>query len=38
LKSLHKYEIPKEIFLIEKFQETKTKKIQRQKTLGLLFG
>lgn len=37
LKSLHKYEIPKEIFLIEKFQETKTKKIQRQKTLDILF-
>ena len=37
LKSLHKYEIPKDIFLIKKFKETKTKKIQRQKTLDLLF-
>ncbi len=37
LKNLHKYEIPKGIFLIDKFQETKTKKIQRQKTLDLLF-
>ncbi len=37
LKTLHKYEIPKKIFLIEKFQETNTKKIQRQKTLDLLF-
>jgi O-succinylbenzoic acid--CoA ligase len=37
LKNLHKYEIPKEIFLIDKFQETKTKKIQRRKTLDLLF-
>ena len=36
-KTLHKYEIPKEIFLIEEFQETKTKKIQRKKTLDLLF-
>ena len=37
LKTLHKYEMPKEIFLIEKFQETSTKKIQRKKTLDLLF-
>ena len=37
LKTLHKYEIPKEIFLMEKFQETTTKKIQRKKTLDLLF-
>ena len=37
LKTLHKYEVPKEIFLIERFQETKTKKIQRDKTLDLLF-
>jgi len=37
LKSLHKYEIPKDIFLIDKFIETKTKKIQRKKTLDLLF-
>ena len=37
LKTLHNYEMPKEIFLIEKFQETSTKKIQRKKTLDLLF-
>ena len=37
LKTLHKYEMPKEIFLIENFQETSTKKIQRKKTLDLLF-
>lgn len=33
---LSKFEIPKEIFFIERFIETKTKKIQRLKTLGLL--
>ena len=37
LKSLSKYEIPKEIYFIEKFIETETKKIQRQKTLDLIF-
>ncbi len=37
LKTLGKYEIPKEIFLVDIFQETGTKKIQRQKTLDLLF-
>jgi len=31
--SLDKFEIPKEIYLIEQFVETETKKIQRQKTL-----
>ena len=35
-KILHKYEIPKEIYLVEKFQETNTKKIQRQRTLDLI--
>ena len=38
LKSLNKYEIPKDIFLIDKFRETDTKKIQRQETLDLLFN
>ena len=33
---LSKFEIPKEIFFIERFIETKTKKIQRLKTLDLL--
>lgn len=33
---LKKFEIPKEIFFIEKFVETETKKIQRSKTLDLL--
>jgi len=37
LPSLHKYEIPKEIYTVEKFIETETKKIQRQKTLDLVF-
>jgi O-succinylbenzoic acid--CoA ligase len=37
LKSLSKYEIPKEIYFLEKFIETQTKKIQRKKTLELLF-
>ena len=36
-KSLSKYEIPKEIYYVEKFIETETKKIQRQKTLDLIF-
>lgn len=33
---LSKFEIPKQIFFIERFIETKTKKIQRLKTLNLL--
>ncbi|MFT6755477.1 MAG: O-succinylbenzoic acid--CoA ligase [Urechidicola sp.] len=37
LKSLSKYEIPKEIYFLEKFIETQTKKVQRKKTLELLF-
>ncbi len=37
VKDLTKYEIPKEVFLVEKFIETGTKKIQRKKTLDLLF-
>jgi O-succinylbenzoic acid--CoA ligase len=37
LGTLNKYETPKKIFLLENFQETETKKIQRQKTLDLLF-
>ena len=36
-KSLSKFEIPKEIYYVEKFLETETKKIQRQKTLDLIF-
>ncbi len=36
LKSLSKYEIPKEICFIDEFIETSTKKIQRKKTLQLL--
>ena len=36
-KSLSKYEIPREIYYVEKFVETETKKIQRQKTLDLIF-
>ena len=34
---LEKYEAPKAVYFVEKFVETKTKKIQRQKTLDLLF-
>jgi len=37
LRSLSKYEKPKEIFFVEQFVETETKKIQRQKTLDLIF-
>ncbi len=33
---LSKYEIPKEIFFIDRFIDTSTKKIQRQKTLDLI--
>ncbi len=36
LKILSKYEIPKEIYFVEKFVETTTKKIQRNKTLDLI--
>jgi len=36
IRSIHKYEIPKEIYFVDKFEETKTKKIQRNKTLDLL--
>ncbi len=36
LKQLSKYEIPKEIYFVNKFIETETKKIQRQKTLDLI--
>jgi O-succinylbenzoic acid--CoA ligase len=35
--NMAKYETPKEIFYLSKFIETKTKKIQRKKTLELLF-
>ena len=37
LSNLNKYEIPKEIFFIDQFVETETKKIQRQQTLDLIF-
>lgn len=37
LNSLHKYEMPKEIFFIDQFIETETKKIQRRQTLDLIF-
>ena len=37
LKSLSKYEVPKEIYFLPNFIETETKKIQRQKTLDLIF-
>ena len=33
---ISKYEIPKEIYFIDKFIETETKKIQRKKTLDLI--
>ena len=36
LKSLSKYEIPKEIYFVSNFVETETKKIQRNKTLNLI--
>ncbi|PHR69256.1 MAG: O-succinylbenzoic acid--CoA ligase [Lutibacter sp.] len=36
LKSLTKYEMPKEIYFVEKFVETDTKKIQRKMTLDLI--
>lgn len=37
LESLDKYEVPKEIFFVDRFIETETKKIQRTKTLDLVF-
>ncbi len=37
LSNLNKYEIPKEIFFVDQFVETGTKKIQRKKTLDLIF-
>ena len=37
LKTLSKYGIPKEIYLVSKFIETETKKIQRRQTLDLIF-
>ncbi|WP_317043381.1 AMP-binding protein [Polaribacter haliotis] len=37
LKTLSKFEIPKEIYFVKKFVETKTKKIQRNRTLDLIF-
>jgi O-succinylbenzoic acid--CoA ligase len=36
LQKLNKYEIPKEIFVLDYFIETETNKINRPKTLGLL--
>ncbi|MEX6625925.1 AMP-binding protein [Tenacibaculum salmonis] len=36
LKTLAKFEVPKEIYFIDKFIETETKKIQRKKTLDLI--
>ncbi|SNR52440.1 O-succinylbenzoic acid--CoA ligase [Lutibacter agarilyticus] len=36
LKTLSKYEIPKEIFFVKKFKETPTQKINRIKTLKLI--
>lgn len=38
LKSLQKFEIPKEIYFLKKFVDTETKKIQRQKTLDLILN
>ena len=37
LSSLNKYEMPKEIFFVDQFIETETKKIQRRETLDLIF-
>ena len=36
LSTLTKYELPKEVYVVPKFIETETKKIQRKKTLDLL--
>ncbi len=38
LKSLSKFEIPREIYFLNEFVETKTKKIQRKKTLDFMFN
>ena len=35
-KLFSRFEIPKEIYFIDRFTETETKKIQRQKTLDLI--
>jgi O-succinylbenzoic acid--CoA ligase len=37
VKNLTKYEIPKATYFVDKFIETETKKIQRSKTLDLIF-
>ncbi|KAB1159776.1 AMP-binding protein [Tenacibaculum aiptasiae] len=37
LQDLSKYEVPKEVYFLDKFIETETKKIQRKKTLGLIY-
>ncbi len=37
LETLTKFEVPKEIYLVKWFVETETKKIQRQKTLDLIY-
>ena len=36
LNTLKKFEVPKEIYFIEQFIETESKKIQRQQTLDLI--
>lgn len=36
LKELSKYEVPKEVYFVDEFIETETKKIQRKKTLDLV--
>ena len=38
LKTLTKFEVPKEIYFVDQFIETETKKIQRNKTLDLIIG
>jgi len=35
-KSLSKYEVPKEVYFVDQFIETETKKVNRQKTLKKL--
>lgn len=37
LETLTKFEVPKEIYLVKRFVETEIKKIQRQKTLNLIY-
>ncbi len=37
LSSLHKFEIPKEVYFIEDFVETETKKLNRKETLDTIF-